>query len=58
MSGWQDLTEQNDLTFYDGPQGTVDKNIGPDCLAGPKALDPITIADNQPFDCTAFVWKS
>ena len=22
------------------PQGTVDNNLGPDCLAGPKALDP------------------
>ena len=22
------------------PQGTVDKNLGPDRLAGPKALDP------------------
>ena len=22
------------------PQGTVDNNLGPDSLAGPKALDP------------------
>ena len=22
------------------PHGTVDNNPGPDCLAGPKALDP------------------
>ena len=22
------------------PQGTVDNNLGPDCLTGPKALDP------------------
>ena len=22
------------------PKGTVDNNLGPDCLAGPKALDP------------------
>ena len=27
------------------PQGTVDNNLGPDRLAGPKALD-----SNQPFD--------
>ena len=39
------------------PQGTVDKNLGPHRLPGPKALDT-TIADNQPFDCTTFVWKS
>ena len=23
------------------PQGTVDNNLGPDCLGGPKALYPI-----------------
>ena len=39
------------------PQGTVDNNLGPDRLVGPKALDP-TIADNQPFNCMTFVWKS
>ncbi len=39
------------------PQWTVDKNLGPDRLAGPKAQDP-TIADNKPFDFTTFVWKS
>ncbi len=38
--------------------GTVDNNLGPGRLAGPKALDPIFFADNQPFDCTTFVWKS
>ena len=38
------------------PQGTVDNNLGPDRLAGLKALD--AIADNQPFDCTAFVCRS
>ncbi len=27
------------------PQGMVDNNLGPDRLAGPKALDP-NIADN------------
>ncbi len=38
------------------PQGRVDKNnLGPDCLAGPKALDPPIIADNQPFNCTTFI---
>ncbi len=39
------------------PQETVDNNLGPDRLEGPKALDP-NIADNQLFDCTTFVWKS
>ena len=28
------------LTLYFIPQGTVDNNLGPDRLAGPKALDP------------------
>ncbi len=37
------------------PQGTVDKNLGPDRLAGPMAP---TIADNQPFYYTTFVWMS
>ena len=36
------------------PQGTVDNNLGPDRLAGTKALDP-NYADNQPFDCRTFV---
>ena len=39
------------------PTGTVDNNLGQDHLAGPKALDPI-FADNTPFGCTSFVWKS
>ncbi len=30
------------------PQGTIDNNLGPDRLEGPKALYPI-IADNQPL---------
>ncbi len=34
------------------PQGTVNKNLIPDHLAAPKALDPKYIADNQPFDYT------
>ncbi len=38
------------------PQGTIENNLGPDRLAGAKALDPI--ADNQPFDCKTIVWKS
>ncbi len=38
-------------------QGTVDNNLGPVRLEGPKALDPI-IADNQLFDFTTFIWKS
>ncbi len=38
------------------PQGTVDNNLGPDHLAGQKALDP-NYADNQHCDCTTFVWK-
>ncbi len=36
---------------------TLGDDLGPDRLAGPKALDP-NIAENQPFDCTIFVWKS
>ncbi len=40
------------------PQGTVDINIGLDCLVGLKALTFPTIADNKPFDCANFVWKS
>ncbi len=39
------------------PQGTVDNNLGPDRLAGPKDQIPI-IADNQPFDCMTIVWKT
>ena len=26
--------------YMSQPQGTVDNNLGPDCLVGPKALDP------------------
>ncbi len=36
-------------SLYDPSQGTVDNILGPDCLAGPQALDPNHIADNQPF---------
>ncbi len=36
------------------PLGTVDNNLGPDRLAGPKALDPNY--GRQPT--TTFVWKS
>ena len=32
------------------PQGTVDNNLGPDRLTGPKALYIPSTADNQPFD--------
>ncbi len=34
------------------PQGTVDNNLGPDLLAGLKALDP-----NYNRQSTTFVWK-
>ncbi len=40
------------------PQGTVDKNLGPDRLAGPKALDSNFCRQDLLFDCTTFVWKS
>ncbi len=39
------------------PQGTVDNNLGPDRLQVPRLQIP-TIADNQLFDCTTFVWKT
>ncbi len=32
------LEELLNLTFI--PQGTADNNVGPNCSAGPKALDP------------------
>ncbi len=34
---------------------TNQKLYGPDRSAGPKDLDPKTITDNQPFDCTTFL---
>ena len=45
-----------DFTRHIGiiPQGTVDNILGPDRLAGQKALDPNHV-DNQHFDCTIFV---
>ena len=46
------------LTYYIRVihQETVDNNLGPDRLAGPKALDPNYC--RQSFDYTTFVWKS
>ncbi len=35
----------------------VDNNKGPDRFTGPKALNP-NYADNEPFDCPTFDWKS
>ena len=48
------LLKVNSVVLRVIPQGTVYNNLGPDRLAGPKALYP-NIADNQPFDCTTFV---
>ncbi len=37
------------------PQWMINNNLGPDCLAGTKALDNPTIIDEQPFNCTTIV---
>ena len=31
------------------PQGTVDNNLESDCLAGPKALDPLLLQTTKPL---------
>ena len=53
-SQFTDVTTRNYDNRYN-PE-TIDNNLGQDRLAGP--IGPITIADIQPFDNTACVWKS
>ena len=56
MQGHRGRTVADNKAIRVIPQGTVDNNLGPDRLAGPKALDPNY--SRQLFDCTTFVLES